>query len=87
MMMWMAIVIALLVVGVIASVLGQHRISLKLLCALQSVEERVHRKREPAPDTGPPDQGASHPDNPAMREYVVHGTATAPMRARGAFRG
>jgi hypothetical protein len=41
MMVWIAVAIALLTLVVIASIFAQRKISLKLLCTLQSWEERV----------------------------------------------
>jgi uncharacterized membrane protein YhiD involved in acid resistance len=45
MTVWIAIGIALLVCAIVASISGQGRITLNLLCILESAEERIRRKR------------------------------------------
>jgi hypothetical protein len=45
MMVWTAVGIALLIFGMVAFISGQGRISLNLLCILESAEEKIRWRR------------------------------------------
>lgn len=90
MIVWIAGIMVLLSVAVIAYIIVQQKVSLKLLCALQSTEERVTRKRmfsrarNSARNPGTSQLNPITPRNVAAQHGVLADGSAKTMHARGA---